>query len=348
LLLPIFFKVERSGEDRFPEGGPLIVIGNHTAAMEAVLITVYTPWQIELLSAADIPPEKFVQWLSDFYGVIPLHRGAFDRTALRKALSILKQNGVVGLFPEGGIWEEGKRQAQSGVAWLSYRGEAPVLPIGFSNTTGTLNAALNLKHPTLKMNVGHVIAPAELPEDTNWREYLQSYATRVMDEVHKLVPEEDRIPEPDIVNERFELQVNIRDQDQNPQPVPEDLRIQHRHALAKVLHRPAILKIFRVNLKMPVGPLQHLDQEPTAEELMTALQPMIHYLAEENPYLLTYRFGPQEGYAMQDGLEELSALVSWVKKKGYAIQIVPIRMYYSREKEREIVQTEQGDFKQWM
>lgn len=347
-LLPLLFKIECTGKEHFPERGPLIVVGNHTAAMEAVLITVYTPWQIELLSAADIPAEKITQWLSDFYGVIPLHRGSFDRAALRNALHVLEQKGVVGLFPEGGIWEEGKRQAQSGVAWLSYRSGAPVLPIGFSDTTGTLNAALNLKRPTLKMNVGKVMAPAKLPEDMPRREYLQTYATQVMDEVHKLVPEEDRVPEPDIVDERFELQVTVRDQDQHLHPIPDHLRIQHAYALAKVLHRPAILKIFRVNLKMPVEPLQHLDQEPTAEALVAALQPAIHYLHEENPYLLTYRFGPQEGYAMQEGLEELYALVKWVKDQGYSIQIVPTRTYYSREKAQEIVQTEQGDFTSWM
>ncbi|MFO8036950.1 MAG: lysophospholipid acyltransferase family protein [Anaerolineales bacterium] len=348
LLLPLFFKIECTGKEHFPEGGPLIVVGNHTAAMEALLITIYTPWQIELLSAADIPAEKITQWLSDLYGVIPLHRGSFDRSALRKALDVLEQKGVVGLFPEGGIWEEGKREAQSGVAWLSYRSKAPVLPIGFSNTTGTLNAALNLKRPTLKMNVGNVLAPAKLPENMPRREYLRSYATQVMDEVHKLVPEEDRVPEPDIVDERFELQVTILDQDQRPQTIPDDLRIQHPYALAKVLHRPAILKIFRVNLNMPVEPLQHLDQEPSAEELINALHPAIHYLHEENPYLLTYRFGPQEGCAMQEGLEELFALLKWVQDHEYAIQIVPIRTYYSREKGQEIVQTEQGDFTHWM
>ncbi len=348
LLLPLLFDFELSGKERFPEKGPLIVVGNHTAAMEAVFMIIYTPWQVEMLSAADIPAEKITQWLSDFYGVIPLHRGSFDRSALRQALDVLGQNGVVGLYPEGGIWEEGKRQAQTGVAWLSYQGKAPVLPIGFSNTTGMLNEALGLNRPKMKMNVGRPIPPAELPEDIPRREYLESYATQIMEEVHRLVPEEDRILEPSIVDERFDLQVTIQDQKQQPQPIPEHLRIQHPNALAKILHRPAILKIFRVNLKMPVEPLQHLDQKPPAEKLLTALQPVLHYLHEENPYLLTYRFGPQEGYAMQDGLEELYDLVKWANREGYAIKITPVRTYYSKEQGREIVQTEQGEFVHWM
>jgi len=348
IMLPLVFDFEFTGKSNFPDQGPLIVIGNHTAAMEAAFLTVYVPWQIELLAAADIPPEKFVQWLSDFYGAIPLHRGSFDRAALRKALAVLDQNGVVGLFPEGGIWEEGKRQAQSGVAWLSYRSRAPILPIGFSNTTGMLNEALHLQRPYMEMNVGEVIPPAELPEGVPRREYLQTYASRVMEEVHKLVPEEDRIPEPMIVDERFDLEVAVRDQKERPVSIPEDKQIQHASALAKVLHRPAILKIFRVNLNMPVEPLQTLVETPPAVSLANALQPILTYLEEENPYLLTYRFGPSEGYAMQAGLEELLSLVNWVKKREYTIEITPVRKYFSREDGRDIVQRKQGEFRHWM
>lgn len=348
ILLPILFRFELSGQEHFPTQGPLIVIGNHTAAMEAVFINVYTPWQMEMLSAADIPAEKFVEWLSSFYGVIPLHRGSFDRSALQQALSVLDQNGVVGIFPEGGIWEEGKRKAQTGVAWLSYRSGAPVLPIGFSDTTGKLHAALRLKRPKMEMHVGQVIPPAQLPPDQPRKEFLQSYASRVMAAVHDLVPEEDRVSEPAILNERFDLDVIVHNQSGESVPIPERLRLQHPSALAKLLHKPAILKIFRVNLNMPVEPLEHLHEEPPARTLLAALQPILTYLDEDNPYLLTYRFGPREGRAMQHGLQACFDLLQWVERQGYRIKLIPIRRYYDREKQKEITQIKQGRFEHWM
>lgn len=348
LLLPLLFDFELSGKENFPRRGPLIVIGNHTAAMEAAFINIYTPWQMEMLSAADIPAEKFIQWLSEFYGVIPLHRGSFDRKALRKALDVLQQDGVVGLFPEGGIWEEGKREAQKGVAWLSYRSGAPVLPIGFSDTTGKLNRALHLKRPEMKMNVGSVIPAARLQKDMPRKEYLRSYAKRVMDEVHKLVPAEDRVSEPQIINERFELKTQALDADGQPVSIPHKYKIEHDAALAKILHRPAILKIFRVNLHMPVEPLEELDQSPPPAAMLAALEPILTYLEKENPYLLTYRFGPQEGHAMEKGLRELYNLIAWVDDRGYDIQVTPVRKFYSREEGRNIVQIKQGKFSEWM
>ena len=39
--------------DHFPEHGPLIVVGNHIAAMEAVLMVVTAPWQMEMLGPVE-------------------------------------------------------------------------------------------------------------------------------------------------------------------------------------------------------------------------------------------------------------------------------------------------------
>lgn len=347
-ILPLLFDFKLTGKEHFPGHGPLIVVGNHTAAMEAVFINVYTPWQIEMLSAADIPAEKFIQWISNFYGVIPLHRGSFDRAALERALQVLEQDGVIGIFPEGGIWEEGRRKAQTGVAWLSYRSGAPVLPIGFSDTQGKLHQALQFNRPEMKMNVGQVIPPARLPADQSRKGYLQSYADRVLEKIHNLVPEEDRLTEPDILRERFHLDLTVYDKNQQEVPLPEDLRIQNPQALAQLLHKPAILKIFRVNLHMPVKPLEQLHRRPTPEQLLKAVKPILRYLDEENPYLLTYRFGPKGGLAMQQGLEDLYSLLIWLADKEYTAHITPIRKYYSQEEDREVVQIEQGEFTRWM
>ena len=190
-LLRALFRIKIIGRENFPETGPLLVVGNHTAAMEAVILNIFSPWQIEMLSAADTPAEPITEFVADLYGVIPLHRGSYDRAALDNALNVLAQNGVIGLFPEGGIWQEGKKKALPGIAWLSYRSRAPVLPIGFSETTGAINAGLKLKRPKLVMNVGKLIDPAVISPGNPRKTYLQSYADHVMEKVHQLVSTED-------------------------------------------------------------------------------------------------------------------------------------------------------------
>lgn len=347
-LLPIFFKVEITGKKDFPITGPLLVVGNHTAAMEAVMLNVYSRRPVEMLSAADMPAEKITDIISKIYGVIPLHRGSYDRAALTQALDVLKQNGFIGLFPEGGVWQEGKKKALPGIAWLSAQSGAPVLPIGFNDTTGAMAAGMQFKRPKLTMHVGQVIDPAQIPPGKPRKIYLQEYAEQVMEAVHQLVPQDEYTAEPEIINERFELKITVWDQDHNEVQIPDDLNIQEAIPLAKFFHRPAILKIFLFNLELPVEPLQRLANQPAVPALITACQSILTYLDEENPYLLTYRFGVQEGLAMAESIKKLLQLLLWCQEKGYQIQILPTRFYYSIRQERDIQQTEQGSFQSWM
>jgi 1-acyl-sn-glycerol-3-phosphate acyltransferase len=346
--MPIFFQLEISGLENYPKKGPLLVVGNHTAAMEAVMLNIYSRSPIEMLGAADTPAEMIVEIVGNLYGMIPIHRGSYDRAAMRNALDVLKQGGIIGLFPEGGIWQEGKKKALPGIAWLSVQSGAPVLPIGFNDTSGAMNAAFKFQRPKLTMQVGQVIPPAVIPPEKPRKEYLQEYADQVVEAIHLLVPQDQYTTEPEIINERFELKVNILDADQNQVSIPEDLRIQETIPLAKFLHRPAILKIFKVNLELPVEPLQNLEKKPKVPDLITACQVVMEYLINENPYLLTYRFGIKEGLGMQRGIEELSLLLTWCQDRNYSIHILPTRFYYSLKEEREIQQTEQGSFQSWM
>jgi 1-acyl-sn-glycerol-3-phosphate acyltransferase len=44
VLVAVLTRTKTTGLDHFPEHGPLIVVGNHIAALEAVLMVVHAPW----------------------------------------------------------------------------------------------------------------------------------------------------------------------------------------------------------------------------------------------------------------------------------------------------------------
>jgi 1-acyl-sn-glycerol-3-phosphate acyltransferase len=347
-LLLILFRLEISGRENFPKKGPLLVVGNHTGAMEVILLNGYSPRQIEMMSAADTPVEKVTETISNLYGTIPLRRGSYDRAALTKALDVLEQDGIVGLFPEGGIWEEGKQKPLSGISWLSYRSGAPILPVGFNNTTGALNDGLKLKRPFLKMKVGQVLPAAKLPQGMPKKTYFQEYAVQVMDAVYALVPTEDDASESEIIDERFEIELNLKDKTGKILELPGELQFQQASQLAKFLHRPAILDIFESNLELPVHSIQNLKENPPLSELIQSLQSILLYLEKENPYLLTYRFGIKGGLAMQQGLGELLHILEWCSRNDHQIAITPVRRYYSPKEDREIIERDQEIYQPWM
>lgn len=348
LLLPLLFRLRIEGRYNFPENGPLIVVGNHTAVMEAVLMAVFTPWQVELVGAGDIPQEKITEWVEGTYGYIPVNRGHFDRAALIEALDVLKQGGILGIFPEGGIWEPGLKRAQTGVAWLSYRGQAPVLPVYFGGTLGAIGAALRLQRPQLTMIIGKVIPPVQIETGQARKPAYEKYADSVLQEIENLRPEDEAPPGAQIKYENFELHVLIADREGNRQTLPEAHDISHSNALAKLLHRPGILKIFQSNFDLPIAPLEDLDNHNDPQSIAQATQSILSYLEDENPYLLSYRFGQEQADAMQSGLDELNKLARWAEKHAYSIHIAPIRKYTLKGEDREITQTKQSKFQGWM
>lgn len=348
LLLPLLYRIEIQGQENFPQSRPLIIVGNHSAIMEVVLMVVFPPWQVEILGSVDIPHEAFTHIMSQLYGFIPVRRGHLDRAALRGALEALRSGGILGLFPEGGIWQTTERSVQSGVAWLSQRAHTPVLPIFFGGCKGALAAGLKLKRPHLSMHIGQLIPAAQAPPGVATKTYLSEYAWQVMHAVDALRPADEPLPQPRIRDEYFSLEIQVLDSSNLPTPIPETLAISQTETLAKLLHSPPILKIFKVNLRLPVDPLQKLHTLPTASAIATACQTMLAYLKKENPYMLTFRFGPRQAKAMQIGLEELESLARWAEANHYRLHLTPVHQYYDLETELEVRQIKQGQFKGWM
>lgn len=341
VLLGLLSRTEVTGRENFPPGGPLLVVGNHVAAIETALMVVYAPWQIEVMGPGDIAPPPELDAIASFYGYTGINRGNVDRQALAKMLDILKQDGVIGLFPEGGIWDPGDKPAKRGVAWLSLQAEAPILPIGFGGLEGALNAMFRLQRPRLHMNVGRLIPPVTLTPGLPRKDCMLRAADRIMQAVYDLVPEETRSRHPEIRDERFELRVAVDDE-----PLG-DTGIAHADALCKMFYRPAILRIFKKDLNLPVDALQHLDTERDSARIAVAIQPILDYLETDNPAFFTYRFGRSEGAAMEAGLRELQSLARRAAEAGHSLEVTPIRGYYIEGQTREIVEFSPSESHRW-
>lgn len=347
LLVPLLTRTEIYDFENFPEHGPLLVVGNHMATMEVVLMVVYAPWPMELLGAGDIAPPAWMELLTEFYGFIPVNRGNFDRRALRQAMSVLKQGGVLGIFPEGGVWDPGAMEAKRGVAWLSYHTKTPILPIGFGGVEGALDATLKLKRPHLTMTVGELLPPVTVPPGSTQREVLQTSANEILNAIQSLIPEVYRNQHPPIVDERFELELTAYDAAGGEVPIPPEKRISHADALCKFFYRPWLMHIFTIDLHFPSEALQRLAERPGPAELVEALDPILHYATEENPGFFTYRFGHRWGVGMREALRELRELAQWAAEAGYDLRIHPMRRFRVAGQDDEIVETEPAEAHVW-
>lgn len=346
-LMPLLTRTQISGRAHFPSHGPLIVVGNHIAAMEVVLMVVYAPWQMELLGPGDVPPPPVMDAIARTHGYIPINRGNLDRRALTQALDVLRQDGILGMFPEGGIWEVGEKPPKRGVAWLSHMSQAPILPIGFGGVEGALTALMRLQRPRLTMNVGELIPPVAVPSGVPRKPALKAASADVMARVKALIPAEDRMRHPEIRDERFELRLSAYAAAGHPVSLGNAPAIPHADALCKFLYRPALVNVFAKDIGLPIGPLQDLAHTRDPSALAHAIQPILDYLEDRNPGFLTYRYGNRGGRAMEAGLRELQRFARWAAQAAATVHVQPIRRYYVAGRDDEIVEQHPGEAHQW-
>jgi len=339
VLLTLLGNVEINGKERLPKEGPMILAGNHAAVLEAVMMAVYNPGQVEFIGNGDIPFNPSYAPIVKAYSLIPINRGNLDRQGLGQALSVLEQGGILGIFPEGGIWDAGQMQAQIGAAWLSYRSQAPILPIGFGGVRDGLQKALKLQRPKLIMNVGEVIPPITLADDADsLKTSLSQSANQLLERINALVPPEDLQALHWKEDQHYALMVEVYPDgiDTSP-PLPEHLQITHGEAYAHFLFNPTLIDVLVRHLNLPLSPLMTIEQEMDLDPVITAWDAILNYL-KVNPGFFTYRFGIDEGLAVEKALEELRQLAMWAQENDYALTVKPIYSYRNARTGVEVTQ----------
>ena len=136
--------------------GPLIIVANHVSWLDPVLIAYSCPHQMTLLAKEELFQQRFLGSLFRRWHMIPVRRGEFDRTLLRRALEVLSQGGILGLFPEGSRSREGAmREGLTGAAFFALHSGAPILPIGISGTRGAKVFPMPGQRAKAVLNIGH-------------------------------------------------------------------------------------------------------------------------------------------------------------------------------------------------
>jgi 1-acyl-sn-glycerol-3-phosphate acyltransferase len=148
---------------------------------------------LEIIGAQSVF-EKFGQkQLLQAYGVIPVHRGNYDRALLDKVFKALSSGRPLLIAPEGGRSHEvAMKQAKPGVAYIFEKAQVPIVPAGIIGTTSDYwQRAKRGKRPALTLRIGPAInLPPSVSKGKERRESRQRNADLVMSHIAKLLPEE--------------------------------------------------------------------------------------------------------------------------------------------------------------
>jgi 1-acyl-sn-glycerol-3-phosphate acyltransferase len=195
LIFHILGRVEVKGKGFVPYGGPYVVAINHISLYDPPLAAAFWPEVLEIIGASDVFDRPGQGQLLRLYGVIPVHRGEYDRTLLKRVVSIIKAGRPLLIAPEGGrSHATAMRRAYPGVAYIIEETGVPVVPVGLVGTTDDFwQRAKRGERPHLEMRIGLPITLPPIAErGAARREARQRNADLVMKHLAGLLPEDYR------------------------------------------------------------------------------------------------------------------------------------------------------------
>ena len=100
ILFRIIYRLRVIGRENIPRKGPVVIACNHVSLLDPPMVGTASSRPVHFMAKSEL----FVPVLGTLYkslGAFPVHRGAGDAHAIRTALTILKHQEVLGIFPEG-------------------------------------------------------------------------------------------------------------------------------------------------------------------------------------------------------------------------------------------------------
>ena len=148
-----------SGRENFPRTGAVIVVSNHLSNADPPILAAGLAQRRVRYMAKHTLFRFPMGIIVRLYGAFPVRRFEADMAALLNAERILRDGGVLGMFPEGTRSRTGMLgKPHPGTALIAIRSGALVLPCAITGTEQLSNPLNLLRKPRITVQIGRPIA----------------------------------------------------------------------------------------------------------------------------------------------------------------------------------------------
>jgi 1-acyl-sn-glycerol-3-phosphate acyltransferase len=174
---------------KVPSQGPLIIVTNHINFLEApVIYTRLTPRPVTGFAKTETWDSAFLGWLFDTWGIIPIRRGAPDKTALKRGIRALKEGYILTIAPEGTRSNDGcLLRGHPGIVMVALMSGAPLLPVAHYGHENYRQNLHYLRRSNFYVVVGHPFNLTTHGEKTT-SEVRQLMTDEIMYQLAALLP----------------------------------------------------------------------------------------------------------------------------------------------------------------
>jgi len=184
VISKLFFKLKVKGLENLPQKTNFIVVANHSSFMDPLLIMVAIPKKIYCIASRYLYKVWWLGWFLRKTDTFP------SGGSSEKAVSLLVENKIVGLFPEGGISRDGKLQNfKRGASLLAVRTGRPIVPCAVLGSYQVLpvEAVFPKLFLPLKVRIGKPIYPLKEFDEVIDDILLQSTTFKIRNAIKEMI-----------------------------------------------------------------------------------------------------------------------------------------------------------------
>lgn len=184
VLLKTFFGFKVEGKENIPQKTNFIIVANHSSFLDPIIVQSVCPRKIHCLVWDKLYRNLFMRfflWLEECISI--------GGVASLKAMRFLKQNRVIGIFPEGGRSFDGKlKEFKRGAALLALKTGRPIVPCAIvgAHQAYPRGALFPRMHP-IKIKIGKPVYLLKEFEDVIEDIYLQDGIFRIRRSIEEML-----------------------------------------------------------------------------------------------------------------------------------------------------------------
>lgn len=181
-LVLVVYRAKKVGENNIPKEGSYIICANHVHALDAPSLVLSLRREVIFIAKEELFKNKFFKWLGETFDVIAIKRGKGDIDAMKLAFKAIKNEKLLGIFPEGtrNGMEKGEK-LHNGAALIALKTNTKIIPVGIQGSFKFFKK--------IKFNIGKPMDFSEYAGKKNDKEILDMITKQVMDEVVRLTNE---------------------------------------------------------------------------------------------------------------------------------------------------------------
>lgn len=298
------------GRENIPKEGPVIFAANHASTYDAVLMMAHLPKDTVFLGPGDFKLDPASDYVMRHYGVIYAKRGAVDTQGLRKMEKVLKNGGMLCLFPEGGTWEKTLEDVKPGAAYLSYVTQAPIVPIAYGGTYRVWEKIFGFKWPRITVKYGEIMPPVTTSGNRKTRQdELQAASYELIKRIYDMLPPEDQATYDRIAKQRYSGRLDA----QGDFGLPEDLQL---NGLAELVEKPNLFAPMKNRAEEALTAILKPQEFVDAGKIYAAAEALDAMFKGELAGYLEYRLGDEKSKQVDEDLAMVMELAQKAQQAG--------------------------------